>query len=717
MKSYENKIKLAIELYNKGKVLDSKKILDNILNKDLNDSFLTNFYGLVCLELHLYADAEKFLKISYERNPSNPEVNLNLGLLNLKKKDFISAKFFFENSINFDEKYEKAYQGLAISNESLLAKEEVIFFYKECIKKFPNNFFFNINLSIFYQKIGLENNSFSELLEAEKKDSNSSVVLLNFGIFYKRKKDFNKAKFYFKKAAKIDLNSSEIFFHLADIFFLEGNLPKAIEISDKVYFKDQDFENNLVLRSLIFKKIGKLDEALSTLEICVKKFNNSRAIVIIIGILCEVLRHDEANYYYSLIKEKILQNNYELSFDDIQTLIFYSNYITNFDNNDFFLYDLLNSKYFNLYSDKKKNIELNKKKKIILGFISGDVLRHAVFVQLYEFFNELSKYNDFEIILFNNSSKKDDLTTNIENFFKKTINIFSEEDLLVHKKIKDCNIDILFDLSGFTTGNRLGVFYLRSAPIQISWCGYLASTRIKNIDYIISDKYCIPEDENNKYLEKILRLKSFSLLSFYENLTLDSYTKNENDFIYGYFGSLNKLNINLINLWIKILNGNTKSKIYLKSASLKNSNLVYYNKLFKDLGLKEDQLILEIGSNRADLLRTYKNIDLSLDSFPYSGGTTSFESIYMGVPVLTKKGFNFISRSTQSINYNLGLEDLIAKDDEDYVAKAINFSLHTEYLKKIKKRIILEKENNIIFSAKNYVQDFAINIKKIYSEF
>jgi len=180
---------------------------------------------------------------------------------------------------------------------------------------------------------------------------------------------------------------------------------------------------------------------------------------------------------------------------------------------------------------------------------------------------------------------------------------------------------------------------------------------------------------------------------------------------------LNKLNINLINLWIKILSGNNKSKIYLKSASLKNSNLVYYNKLFKDLGLKEDQFILEIGSNRADLLRTYKNIDLSLDSFPYSGGTTSFESIYMGVPVLTKKGFNFISRSTQSINYNLGLEDLIAKDDEDYVAKAINFSLHTEYLKKIKKRIILEKENNIIFSAKNYVQDFAINIKKIYSEF
>jgi len=203
MKSYENKIKLAIELYNKGKVLDSKKILDNIFNKDLNDNFLTNFYGLVCLELHLYADAEKFLKISYEKNPSNSEVNLNLGLLNLKKKDFISAKFFFENSINFDEKYEKAYQGLAISNESLLAKEEVIFFYKECIKKFPNNFFFNINLSIFYQKIGLENNSFSELLEAEKKDSNSPVVLLNFEFSIKEKKILIKQNFILKRLQRL----------------------------------------------------------------------------------------------------------------------------------------------------------------------------------------------------------------------------------------------------------------------------------------------------------------------------------------------------------------------------------------------------------------------------------------------------------------------------------------------------------------------------------
>ena len=144
----------------------------------------------------------------------------------------------------------------------------------------------------------------------------------------------------------------------------------------------------------------------------------------------------------------------------------------------------------------------------------------------------------------------------------------------------------------------------------------------------------------------------------------------------------------LFRSWSKILKSIPKSKIFLKNKQLEDTYLK--EKIiskFKENGINLNSIILEGSSPRSELLNSYNKVDIALDPFPYSGGVTSLEAIWMGVPVLTKKGFRFISHTTESINHNLGMSDWIANDENEYVKKAIKFSTDHELLTKINKNL------------------------------
>jgi predicted O-linked N-acetylglucosamine transferase (SPINDLY family) len=129
------------------------------------------------------------------------------------------------------------------------------------------------------------------------------------------------------------------------------------------------------------------------------------------------------------------------------------------------------------------------------------------------------------------------------------------------------------------------------------------------------------------------------------------------------------------------------------------------------------KLVLEKGSQRKELLESYNRIDIGLDPFPYSGGTSSFEAIWMGVPVLTKKGSKFISCTTESINRNIGMSNWIAHDENEYLMKAIEFSKNLEQLSKIRKNLILTAPDSPLFNASLFAEQFKNLIWKIWEKF
>ena len=171
-------------------------------------------------------------------------------------------------------------------------------------------------------------------------------------------------------------------------------------------------------------------------------------------------------------------------------------------------------------------------------------------------------------------------------------------------------------------------------------------------------------------------------------------------------------------MWSALLKKIPKSKLFLKYKSLNDD---YYKdsikKKFNKNGIEESQLILEGSSQREDLLKTYNKIDISLDPFPYSGGTTNFESVWMGVPILTLKGKKFISRCGESVNHNLGMSDWIARDEDNFVSKASVFCSDLNKLSDLRARLRQKALNSPLFDSKKFAEDFHEALWKMWKIF
>lgn len=366
-----------------------------------------------------------------------------------------------------------------------------------------------------------------------------------------------------------------------------------------------------------------------------------------------------------------------------------------------------------------ENKSIKKKKQLILGFVCADFNNHPVGYFSLSFLKELRKF--FKIFLYYNSDNKDDYTDmfifqSADSFnFVKNLN---DKNLI--NQIKNDNIDILIDLSGHTPGNRLSIFKRKIVPLQFTCLGYLATTGLKEIDHIILDPYVYNSEEF--FSEKpLLMSKIWCSMTIPDLSRLEVNKKlpceNKEFFTFGCLNNIRKLNLNVIRVWSQILKKSQKYKLYLQNQDL-DIPLVrrFLINEFKKNGVNREQLILAKSEGRYRTLNQYNNIDLALDPFPYNGGTSSFEASLMGVPILVLEGNSFLSRCGISINNNLNLTQLIAKNEIDYIEKAIRFAENIIELSQIKKDHHYKVLNSPLFDNISYANDFAEKIQLIYNK-
>ena len=362
----------------------------------------------------------------------------------------------------------------------------------------------------------------------------------------------------------------------------------------------------------------------------------------------------------------------------------------------------------------------NKNEIIKVGFLSSDFKKHSVSFFLEDLFLNFDK-KKIEVFAINTLDvvKHDTMTATIQNIADHWYDVSDKSDIEIVSLIKSLNINILIDLNGLTAGNKINVIKNRCAPIQISWLGYNNSTGIKNIDYLIADKNLIKKDEEILYSEKILFLpKIWNSLSKPKDLPqINLLSKiSSQPFTYGSFNNFSKISEDVIDAWSKILR-DTNSQIYLKNPKHDTPSLVKKNIIEKFLERdvsKNKILFLDHQPNRYNHLELYNKIDLALDTFPYPGVTTSCESVLMGVPVLTMKGYNFNSRCGESININLKMEDFIAENKNDYVNKAIYWQQNSKKLKNLKQNLRNKALSSPVFDTVSFAKDFTNIIKEVY---
>ena len=268
---------------------------------------------------------------------------------------------------------------------------------------------------------------------------------------------------------------------------------------------------------------------------------------------------------------------------------------------------------------------------------------------------------------------------------------------------------------GISSSNRLSLFKNRLAPIQILWLGYNNTSGLSQMDYLIADSNLIKKNEVELYSEKILFLPNIwnchSGFSILRKKNPPPLVKNKY-ITFGSFNNANKISDEVVSVWSKILSSINNSRLILKSSHN------YFDKNLKKKFAKNKVLnqITFLGKKNSfeEHINEYKKIDIALDTFPYNGVTTSFEAIWMGVPVLTLGGFNLNSRAGESINKNLNMSYLIADNKDEYVLKAVELSKNFEKVIEIRKNLFDKALESNLFNEKKFSKEFYESLEKIY---
>jgi len=354
-------------------------------------------------------------------------------------------------------------------------------------------------------------------------------------------------------------------------------------------------------------------------------------------------------------------------------------------------------------------------RRLKVGLVSGDLAEHPVG---YFLESALAHFNRqfIEIVLYSTAHRDGQLTQRLKNMGFTWTSLVELSDDQAAQRIRDDNIDILVDLSGHTAYNRLQIFVRKPAPLQASWIGYWATTGLQAIDYILCDRYVLPEDEIEFFVEKPWYLPNTRLCF---TPPRNEITPNalpaltDKRITFGCFNNLTKMSDAVVALWSRLLHSVPGSRLFLKTKALTDvATQASVLARFATHGIAAEQLLLEGHSSHADYLAAYHKVDISLDPFPFTGATTSVEGLWMGVPLITLRGDRMVAHQGEGILHNIGLPEWIAADAADYVAIATAKANDLQGLAELRAQLRTKLLTSPLCDGKL----FALNLEKAFLE-
>jgi predicted O-linked N-acetylglucosamine transferase (SPINDLY family) len=321
-----------------------------------------------------------------------------------------------------------------------------------------------------------------------------------------------------------------------------------------------------------------------------------------------------------------------------------------------------------------------------VGFVSADFRAHSIAQCLQPLLAHLQHSEELKLFAYYNHHVEDDMTSTLKTYFSHWENIEAQPDQVVANLIQENGIDVLVDLSGHTAGNRLRLFAMKPAPIQVSWFGYLATTGLKAMDYYFADAFLAPAKRFDQYFsEKLVQLPvNANFVSPLKAPQINELPAIKNGFItFGSFNRPSKISDGTIELWAKLLKAMPTAKLLLGAMPPNDTNATFIAK-FTRLGIDESRLIFHARSQLDDYLSLYSNVDICLDTQPSSGITPTFYAVWMGVPTLCLEANSVTGRGSMALMSHLKLTEFIAKDAQSFIQQAVFWSRNLDALSQLR---------------------------------
>lgn len=558
-------------------------------------------------------------------------------------------------------------------------------------------------LSLNEPDLAIESFQFSIGLEPGNADAYNGLALA-----YRVKDDINLSFLNLKKAIEFNPRHSEAYKLLAELYYESSDIKSAALHYRLVIEIDPDFPDAYIMLGAIHLESGQFKEAFEYTYKAIKLRENAPEVHYALGNIFAAqnkfsdavecyerslrLRPDSVDVLNNLASAYLGLGNNAAALEtykivaraDPKHAISRQNiaYCLTFDPNCSPADYLSNAQEFGKvvaaraqpYSSWKQEPLANRPLKV--GLVSGDLRLHPVGL----FLESVLTYLDFEKIeihAFSNATTDDAVQGYLRSHVSSWTAIHGLGDKAAAQVIHEANLDLLIDLSGHTGLNRLALFVWRPAPVQASWLGYWASTGLAEIDYVLADRYSVPPEHHHHFAEEVwyvadTRLCFTTPSAVYDMLPSAPPAVKKGYVTFGCFQPIKKLTESVLMVWAGIFRQLPTARLRLQASGFTDPKIS--RELLDRLeraGIPKDRVSVHGSMPYYAYLRSHAEVDIILDSFPYPGGTTTCDSLWMGVPTITLSGNTMLSRQGVSLLTCSGLTEWIAKSEEEYVRIAV----------------------------------------------
>ncbi|MFO1323707.1 MAG: tetratricopeptide repeat protein [Burkholderiales bacterium] len=279
--------------------------------------------------------------------------------------------------------------------------------------------------------------------------------------------------------------------------------------------------------------------------------------------------------------------------------------------------------------------------------------------------------NRFDVVAYSSGAAGDELQRQLRAHCAEWHDVGGDGDDALARRIAADAIDVLIDLDGHAPGNRLRAVARKPAPVILTWLDYFDTTGVAAVDFLVGDSLSVPPDGPQRFTERVLRVEPSRLCYAppdYAPPPSPPPSARNGHVTFGSFNRLSKLAEPVVDAWARLLRAVPRSRLLLKSVAFEHANTrAVFAQRFVLRGVAADRLELRAGSEHARMLGEYADVDVALDPFPYNGGLTTCEALWMGVPLVARLGASMISRQSAALLAAAGLDRWIARDDDEWL--------------------------------------------------
>ncbi|TFV72144.1 tetratricopeptide repeat protein [Bradyrhizobium frederickii] len=702
----------AASAYGQGRYAESEALCRQIVQAVPDHFDATHFLGLSVQQLGRLDEAQQLLERAVAIDPRSHEAHNNLASVYFALQKFEAARAYLEKAIALKPNFPPALAGLGNTLLQLNLPEQAIELYDRAIALKPDYADALCNRGLAELALGRFDRAGQSFARALLFQPRHAEALGGKGVVNIELKHYDEAEAALAAALAIRPGSAKLLAH-------RGRLNLALSRSEQAA---ADFDAALALSP-------KLEVALrGKAEVSLSMGNTAQAILACTALLEENPRSTTALALLSSCFAN--QGEIAAAIEHLDAALAIAPDQPDLIARKIYFLDFLSDADFAVQQAARKSWgdaigarlpprklaprQLDPDRRIVVGYVAAEFWYHSAAFGLLPVLRH-HDHAKFEIVCYSCSPLRDEMTAKFKSLADVWVDAWQLSDDELADRIEADKVDILIDVSGHTTGNRLPVFARKPAPVQVTGFGHATGTGLRTMDYVLADPIFIPVSARHLLAEKVYDLPCLITTDPILDVPASELPMLRNGHVtFGVFNRISKISDEAVRVWSNVMREVSGSKIIIKHTLL-DDPLVRDGLIarFVAQGIAEEKITCLGSSERAAHLRAFAEVDISLDPFPQNGGVSTWESLYAGVPVVAKLGHGASSRAGGAIVAAVGLNDWVAEDDEGYAAIACKYAAQPAHLAKLRADLPAQ----IAASAAGNVEIYARRVEEGYRQF